>query len=106
MSRSQLRPKNWSCPGSVSAKDEEQGGLGEGGEEDQHDLHAEDHNRAQEDVAEYPRRTEVQDGDLPGLCRHSPHLRLPVLAGRGKTALQILHEAKGKEDSDHDIFSP
>ena len=67
MSRSQLRPKNWSCPGSVSAKDEEQGGLGEGGEEDQHDLHAEDHNRAQEDVAEYPQRTKVQDGDLRGL---------------------------------------
>ena len=59
-----------------------------------------------EDIAEYPRRTEVQDGDMPGLCRHSPHLRQPVLAGRGKTALQILHEAKGKEDCDHDIFSP
>ena len=61
-------------------EDEEQGGLGEGGEEDHHDLHAEDHNRAQEDVAEYPRRTEVQDGDLQGLRRNSPHLRLPVLA--------------------------
>ena len=80
MSRSQLRPKNWSCPGSVGAEDEEQGGLGEGGEEDQHDLHAEDNNRAQEDVAEYSRRTEVQDGDLQGLRRNSPHLRLPVLA--------------------------
>ena len=48
-------------------EDQKQGGQGEGGEEDQHDLHTEDHNRAQEDVAEYPQRTEVQDGDLRGL---------------------------------------
>ena len=48
-------------------EDEVQRGLGEGGEGDQHDSHAEDRNRAQEDARECPQRTEVRDGDLPHL---------------------------------------